>query len=464
MISSDATLLSLLDAAIREHQLFKPDDTVIVAISGGADSTALLDMLSRLPGYNLRLVAAHLNHTLRGAESDADQEFCRELATHYGIPFKSRLIDVRKVATDNRMNLEDSARHARIQFFDEISKEYGGAAVALAHHADDQSETILMRLLRGSGMLGLSGMSYRNARGYVRPLLGMSRSEIERYLHRRSLNWREDASNDDTAFLRNRIRHELLPNLESYNPAIRHSLAATASIINEDETLLAELTEQTFTKLCRGGTSEIVFSVSQLRILNPALRRRVLRRAFMQLAGNLDRVTRSHIVAICTMIDSARPNSRVALPQRVTVAKEYDRLLFILKPETGEEIIPDTLINAPGYYKFPSGGSMTVEISTPPADFKSVPVNTAYFDLERVPFPWQVRSFRPGDRIMPLGMTGRKKVKDVFIDMKIPLSERMRIPLLFCGTDLIWIAALGISELCRIENRSTSTVRLTWNR
>ena len=192
-----------------------------MALSGGADSAALLDLLSRLPGYNLHLVAAHLNHSLRGVESDADEEFCRLLAARYAIPFEARRIDVRRVAEESRLNLEDAGRRARIELFDEIRIKYGATAVALAHHGDDQAETVLMRLLRGSGMTGLSGMAYRNARGYVRPLLDITRPDIEQYLRGRGLEWREDASNSDTAYLRNRIRHQLLPLLEEYNPDIR---------------------------------------------------------------------------------------------------------------------------------------------------------------------------------------------------------------------------------------------------
>ena len=215
-----------------------------------------------------------------------------------------------------RLNLEDAGRRARIEFLDEIAGRYGAAAVALAHHADDQAETVLMRLLRGSGMTGLSGMAYRNSRGYVRPLLEISRSEIEQYLLACGLSWREDASNSDTTYLRNRIRHQLLPLLEEYNPAIRTCLASTASILRDDEALLNQLTEQAFFEVCRMGEGRIDCGVGQLRLLDTALRRRVLRHAFKQLTGNLERVSLRHIDAICEMIDSDRPNSRAGSPAR----------------------------------------------------------------------------------------------------------------------------------------------------
>lgn len=473
MISSDFSLISSVAETVRRQRLFLPGDSLVVALSGGADSAALLDLLSCLPGYNLRLIAAHLNHSLRGSESDADEEFCRDLASSHAIPFESRRVDVKKLASENQLNLEDAGRRARIQFLDEISLKYGTTAVALAHHGDDQAETVLMRLLRGSGMTGLSGMAYRNARGYVRPLLDICRQDIEQYLCRRGLEWREDASNSDTAYLRNRIRHQLLPLLEEYNPSIRISLAATATILGDDEGLLDELTAETVAESCRMEEGGMVSSVAELRTVKPALRRRVLRHSFKQAAGTLEGLTLRHINAMCELIDSDRPNSRLNLPHAVTAVREYDRL--ILK-QTGETVLrsPSTpidaaqedgfelLISAPGTYLLPTGGSIRVDESASAA-FPADP-GSACFDLGKIPFPWLIRTFRSGDRMTPFGMSGRKKVKDIFIDRKIPLSERRRIPLLFCGYDLIWIAGVCASEKSRIDAKPVATVRVTLQR
>lgn len=458
-ISSDTELLTRVERTVRRQRLFRPGDTLVVGLSGGADSSALLDLLTKLPDYNLRLIAAHLNHSLRGVESDADEEFCRGLANRYAIPFESRRVDVTKMASELQLNLEDAGRRARIEFLDEVCRKYGAAAVVLAHHADDQAETVLMRLLRGSGTTGLSGMAYRNSRGYLRPLLEIPRSDIEQYLRTCGLEWREDASNSDTAYLRNRIRHQLLPQLEEYNPAIRACLAATASILSDDETLLSELAEQAFSESCRMGEGKVVCSVGQLCSLNPALRRRVLRHAYKMLTGTLAGVGLPHIDALCDQIYSGRPNSRLSLPHGVTAVREYDHLVWMQtgdgQPETGFEL----LITEPGCYQLPCGGSIAVDV-TGRSSFPTDP-GTACFDIDRTPFPWVVRTFRPGDRMTPLGMSGRKKVKDIFIDRKIPLSERKRIPLLFSGDELIWIAGVCVSESCRVDTPSAATVQVT---
>ena len=193
MTAISTTLPARLARIIREQKLFAPGDTIIVALSGGADSTALLDLLSRLPGLSPRLVAAHLNHCLRGPESDRDEEFVRSLAEQYRIPLECRRVDVKEHSRRERHNLEDAGRRARIVFLSELRDSWHATAVALAHHADDQAETVLMRLLRGAGPGGPAGMPYRNGREFIRPLLGVTRAELAAYLAEQGLAWRENS-------------------------------------------------------------------------------------------------------------------------------------------------------------------------------------------------------------------------------------------------------------------------------
>lgn len=462
MISPDDALLHRVERTVRQHGLFLPGDTLVVALSGGADSTALLDLLARLPGFGLNLVAAHLNHCLRGVEADADQEFCRDLASRMGIPFESGRVDIRRLAQERRLNLEDAGRQARICFLDGVRGRYGAAAVVLAHHADDQAETVLMRLLRGSGMSGLAGMTYRNARGHVRPLLDVSRADIEQYLRHRDLKWCEDASNSDTSFLRNRVRHELLPLLAEYNPAIRSCLASTASLLAADEALLEQLTGRAFSQSCRAGEGRVVCDIRPFREFEPALQRRVLRHAFRELTGTLEGVSRQHIEAVCALAESVRPNARLSLPHGVAAVREYARMVLIRSDliAAGSGRSSRITISEPGRYRLPWGGSLLVEFTGEtviPAD-----PATACFDRARTPFPWHVRTFQPGDRIIPFGMSGRKKVKDLFIDRKVPQSVRLLTPLLFCGDELVWVAGQTVSESCRTDAPAALSVRVEW--
>jgi len=456
-VTTTHDLQTRITGAIRTQQLFRPGDTLIIGLSGGADSCALLDLLANLPAFPLRLIVAHLNHTLRGSASDEDEEFCRDLAAHYQIPFEARRVDVKALAAKESLNLEDAGRRARIAFFDELRDRWQAVAVVLAHHADDQAETLLMRLLRGSGMSGLVGMPWRNGRNYVRPLLEISRSEIEAYLSERQLNWREDASNRDTSFLRNRIRHELLPRLEQYNPAVRQTLTTTASILYEEDRLLHALTLETAGRICHFTDNSAECPIPLLNAQPLALQRRIIRLMLSRLAGNLEQITHRHLEYILRMGTATRPNLRIDLPRALVALKEYDRLVITTADQPGSET-REIVVPGPGKYRLPDGAEMVIEFATRP--FKTgTEARSAYFDLERAPFPWLIRTFRPGDRIQPLGMSGRKKVKDLFIDEKIPRARRASTQLVFSGDELIWVAGLRTSQLSRVDTDSTRVVK-----
>ena len=444
-----------ISATIRNRQLFRPGDTLVIGLSGGADSTALLDLLATLPGFPLHLVAAHLNHCLRGADSDADEKFCRDLAARYAIPFESRRVDVMAKASGESLNLEDAGRRARIAFFDELVRNWQAAGVVLAHHADDQAETVLMRLLRGSGMRGLAGMTHRNGRGYIRPLLDITRGELEAYLAGRDLAWREDASNLDTSYLRNRIRHELLPLLEGYNPAIRARLTTSAALLADEDTLLEQLADKIAGQACTLNGNTLVCDIKVLTGQPAPLQRRVFRQLLERLAGNLHHFSHLHIAALVHLLESPRPNAGLTLPQDISVVREYGSLLLRrgdvrIQPDTAELII-----TGPGRYTLPGGGQLSVIPEPSAPDFAALPPDHACFDLDRAPFPWRVRTFRAGDRIVPLGMNGSKKVKEIFIEAKVPLSRRRTIPLLFSGDTLIWVCGLRTSNLARVDDSSS---------
>lgn len=447
---------------VRELRLFSPGDTLIVAISGGADSTALLDILAGLSGLKLRLVAAHLNHCLRGTESDQDEVFARTLAERYALPFESRRIDVHELARKQGLNLEDAGRRARIDFLDEVRSRWQATAIALAHHADDQAETVLMRLLRGSGATGLAGMPCRNKRGYIRPLLDITRTEIIAYLSARGLNHREDASNLDTTFLRNRIRHELLPALETYNPAIRACLATTAGLLAEENALLEQLSADAAASACVFNEDLVSCNIGILRKQPQALRRRIFRQALTQLTGSLDHFSHSHIEAIEQLIAAPRPNATLNLPQGVAAVREYDLLTLQRASASATAVLSEIIIEGPGHHALSDGSHLTLEACPALKGHLSFPNDTAYFDLDKVPFPWHVRAYRPGDRMVPLGMSGSKKVKDIFIDDKIPLAQRRQTPLIFSGDSLIWLCGLRSSQLARIDETSARIMKAAY--
>jgi tRNA(Ile)-lysidine synthase len=443
---------------IREHNLLKPDDTVIVALSGGADSCALLDLLANLPGFPLNLVAVHLNHCLRRSESDDDEEFCRTLAERYGILFESRRLDVAALAAGQRQNLEECGRQARIDFLTELRSTYRANAVALGHHADDQAETFLMRLLRGSGMTGLAGMPCINNYGHIRPLLHVSRSEIIAYLNQRGLSWREDASNRDTAFLRNRVRHELLPLLEQYNPAIKERLVATSAILHEDNELLESLTAHEYEKMVQRESDSVAFDVTALQQLHSALLKRIIRHAVSDIVGTLRNLSSRHVSDVEALLSDGAPNRTLDLPGNMAVHREYERLRFCCdksKAETSDPIY----VHGPGRHALWDGMILDVSLVQQPVQPDHARSDTGFFDLCKIPFPWCIRRFTPGDRMLLPGITGSKKVKDIFIDLKVPRTVRSRIPLVFSNGELAWICGVRFSANAAISNNSSPTAQ-----
>ncbi len=452
------SVLAKVLAFSNEHSLFTPGDTVIVAVSGGADSVALLDILICLSDLRLNLVVAHLNHSLRGAESDEDERFVADLAASCGLPFACEKADVRALSLRERLSLEDAGRRARYEFFDLVTERYGARSVALAHHADDQAETLLLRLLRGAGVTGLSAMSPRRDGRFVRPLLTLSRSEIEGYLNARGLRFRVDSSNVDTAFLRNRIRHELIPHLVRFNPEISRRLAVTADLLAADEEVLETVADEALKRTVRERSGEgVIFDVTQLLREPRGVRYRIYRRAVALVKGTLRELTYKHVLQIDDLARSRKPNLCIRLPRGIAVVRAYGVVTFhAQRAETGWD--DDIIVEGPGCYSLPGGGELVVDVTPPPADLGALPPERACFDLDCAPFPWVVRGFRPGDRIRPLGMTGSKKVKDIFMDEKVPLERRRLVPLVISNGELVWVCGYRIGHSARVTEKTVRTV------
>ncbi|MBI1921055.1 MAG: tRNA lysidine(34) synthetase TilS [Geobacter sp.] len=459
-------MLKAVLAFIREHDLFRKGERVVVAVSGGADSVALLDILASLEEYRLQLVVAHLNHRLRGTESDGDEAFVRDLAARYGIPCEVATEDVLALSRARKLSLEEAGRLARYRFFDSLAEKHDASAIALAHHADDQAETVLMRLLRGAGTGGLAGMAPKSGL-YIRPLLHVRRADIERYLFSRGLSFRTDSSNRDAAFLRNRVRLDLLPLLSSYNPSIAERLADTGEILAADEAYLAEISNERFSRLARFEGGALALSLEELAHEPRSLVLRLIRRAILDVKGDLRALSYRHIAAIERLLSSPRAHATLMLPGGVVVKKSYGTIRF--STFVGEAFVPyEMMIAGSGTYRLPGGFELAIEPASPPSDWQGIGSRTAFIDPSAAPFPWTVRTFRTGDRIRPMGVGGSKKVKDLFIDRKIPLDVRRRLPLLFAGEALLWVAGVvrgdaalvtkSSGEVLKVELRVVDTV------
>ena len=444
---------------IRVHSLFNRGDTVIVAVSGGADSVALLDMLVHLKEFRLNLIVAHLNHSLRGEESDGDELYVRERAEQNQLRCEVKRVDVKQLGRLERLSLEEAGRSARYDFLRDLRKKYRANAIALGHHADDQAETVLMRLLRGAGGTGLAGMAPKSRDGMVRPLLEVTRREIETYLLARGLTYRTDSSNNDTDFLRNRIRYELLPSLETYNPSIRSRLVATAATLAAEDEVLENITAACFSRCGTHSNGVTTLSLPALALEPSGVRLRLYRLAIRLVKGDLAHIGFRHLHAIDRLINSERPNSSLDLPDRLRIVRTYDKLRCLISGAEQKAVRYEITVDGPGVYSLPDGSRLSVaEARFPESASVRLPA-VAWFDRETAPFPWLVRTFLPGDRIAPRGMTGSRKVKDVYIDAKIPPEIRGRIPLIFSGGHLVWICGLKVSAKAGVTENTASVLK-----
>lgn len=448
---------------ISEHRLLSPGDKVVVAFSGGADSMALLDILANFTDFPLQLVIAHLNHCLRGNESDEDENFARTIAGKYALPLEITRIDIKAIAARQRLSLEEAGRNERRAFFLDVARKHAAVAVALGHHSDDQAETVLMRLVRGAAGSGLAGMKPKPPGSiFLRPLLCLSRLDIEGYLRKGLLPWREDSSNTDTAFLRNRIRHELLPLLKSYNPEITRRLNLMAEALAADEELLENIVANAGKHIAANYPGEIRLDLELLRRQPAGLRKRLYRQAIVALHGNLRRISAQHLADIDRLATGSNGVGRISLPAGVMVARKYDAISMTTVAELSGIDVPELTVASAGSYQI--NAQLILEISainSLPADWLEAGDNTAFVDSRRLPFPWTIRSCREGDRFTPFGMKGSKKLKDLFIDKKVSRAVRKSIPLFLCRGNIFWAGGVRLAEEARITEPSEGLLRLS---
>jgi tRNA(Ile)-lysidine synthase len=445
---------------IQKYAMLQPGERVLVAVSGGADSMALLHALWELrKDLHLSLVVAHLDHGLR-PEGAAEKNFVRKAAVQLGIPFLSRKADVREIKESQRLTLQEAAREVRYSFLLQAAKTHQATKIALGHTANDQAESVLMRFLRGAGTRGLGGIPPVRDEVFIRPLIESWREEVESFLGNRKVNFLNDPSNRSLHYLRNRIRHELLPALLKYNPRLPQLMVSMAEIFRAEEEFWQNLLEEKFRSLIRNRKKGLItLDIPSLLNQPLPLRLRSLRHAAEKILGNLRRVGLTHILAINHLLSSPEPNKSLQLPQGLGLAKAYDALILA---RSKEEILPfEVSVSRPGCWEIPEiGREMSFELLNNSKIRLKSPSNVALLDFDKISFPLTIRSFRAGDRLQPLGMEGEKKVKDLFIDYKIPAAQRKKIPLLFKNDQLLWVAGLRLDHRVRLQPETQQVLRV----
>lgn len=450
------------------HRLIERRDRIVVAVSGGPDSVALLAVLQALaPLWNLSLWVVHFNYGLRGAESDEDAAFVMRLCESLNVPGRCEPLHLTEDLCKGR-SLQEAAREARYAALLQLQGMVGANKVALGHTRDDQAETVLMRLLRGAGATGLSGMPTVRA-PFIRPLLATTRPEILCYLKEQGLEFREDSSNATPLYLRNRIRHHLLPLLTQYNPAIAEVLTRQGEILREDDACLDALAADHFSRMAHDvEDNQCVLTRSALLAVPLALQRRVIRKA-------MQRVTRLHrgpsfmtVSLILARVVHGCTGSCVT-SERVGVSREYDKIRFqrsgLMSDAMEEASGVEVRLPVPATLAWPLTGQRLqadlVHCLACEKDVMTLPPTQAMVDADRVTLDLRVRVWRAGDRFHPFGMGGhRKKLQDFFADVKVPRSMRARVPLVVAPEGIVWISGYRTDDRFRVTGSTRRILRL----
>lgn len=459
------TLFETVRRTIDRYGLLVKGDRVIVGVSAGIDSMVLLHLLNGLrQDFSLSLIIAYLNHGLRPAESEREIELVQKESLRFGLPFEYGLYDVKEFQKSGGFSLQDAARRLRFRFFHELLTKHGGGKIALGHHADDQVETVFLRLFRGSGLRGLKGMLPIREGKVIRPLLDVWKEDIEAYAREQSIPYCMDSTNLKGDYLRNRFRHHLLPLIEKdYQSGFRRALLRTSMILREEDDYLEQKAKEAYQRIVREEETGIGFQFSSFRSLHPAIQWRVIQKILEGMDHKFDIAEAEwpDTNLIYHRLREPPANLLIELRHGFCLEKRYDRVIVTRKRLKTVPPFEVTLAIPGRFYIHEIGKEVVVEEGERER-FGSIRTSpdVAFFDGERLQSPLRVRNFRPGDRFQPLGMQGTQKLKDFFIDHKIPRFERPGIPLLISGEMIAWIAGYRIDERVKVTPKTEKVLRV----
>lgn len=449
---------------IKQYNMFDKNDKVIVAVSGGPDSISLLHLLNSLKEeYNLTLYGAHVNHCLRGEESDKDEEYVKGFCENLGIECFVKRVDINRLAKERGLSSESAGREARYEFFEELYNSLGAQKIALAHNANDQAETVLMRIIRGTGLEGLTGIKPVRSNIFVRPLINIKRESIEKYCDTYLLQPRIDKTNLENIYTRNKVRLELIPYIkENFNEDIVNVLNRLAGTIITDNDYLEKICEEKFITYCEKKDGKVIIYKDAFNE-HEAILSRILRAAINELRGNLYNIEKVHIYDLISLAKGST-GKRIALPGQIVGFNNYGDIELSI----GKEIIK---CNSSKTYNLSLGeqnfiNDLNLKVSLrlikkdEKIDFKEKSF-IKYFDYDKIRGEIILRVRKEGDRFVPFGMKGSKKLKDLFIDLKVPKEERERIPLIVFDNDIAWIVGYRISELYKVDNNTKNILEIS---
>lgn len=458
---------------IDKYSILNGKSTIIIAVSGGPDSICLMDIFAKIKEkYQLKLFCVHINHMLRDIDSDNDEKFVNKLCKTYEIECFTSKVDVKAFSQENKLSIEESARELRHSELKKYLKELSANAIATGHNKNDQAETLLMRILRGTGTLGLQGMNYCDG-NIIRPLLGIDRKEILNYTKKENLEYRIDNSNSENIFTRNKIRLDLIPFItENFNSNIIENLYKLSFQIREDNSFIDKVSDRYYDECVFSDNKNIIVKINEIIKYEKSIINRIIKRILSNLTGSNRNFEFKHYLKINELLFTKITGKKINLPNKVIIIKDYEFIKFSISKE---ELIKDKhiedkeykILNIPGKMRYESVEIIAEILEKQNFDFNDINnVNEKskiqYFDLDLFQKPIHIRHRMDGDKIFPYLSNGFKKLKKFFIDEKISRDLRDEFVLLACENEILWIFGLRSSNRYRISENTTNILKITY--
>lgn len=452
-------MLKKIENIILSQKLIEKDDNVLIALSGGPDSVFLFHILLKLKDrLSFKLYASHINHLYRGCDAEHDEKFVTDLCNEYGV----KLFIKRKNATEYAQELglteEEAGRKLRYDFFNDNITELGGGKIAVAHNLNDQSETVLQRLIRGTGIDGLSAMSFKNG-SIIRPILEINKKDIIEYLEENKISYCMDYTNNLPIYGRNKIRLNLIPYLEeNFNPNIQNVLFRMSRIMKSDSEIVEKYINIIYNDvLVEIDSSKVVLNINKLKILSANELGRVVRKAIKELKGNTINLENKHIDYVISLIFNNNTGKQINLSDNIIVLISYNNLIIRKSIEKIRNFEYNINIGKEIYIK---EVNKTIVLNLEDATEYKKKANEFFIDFNSIKGQIKVRNRKNSDTMIPFGMTGKKKLKDIFINYKIPVDERPKMLILEDEEKIIWLESFRISDECKVSGNTKNIITI----
>ena len=452
---------------IQQEKLIKKGDGIVVGLSGGPDSVCLLYLLISIrEKIGINIAAAHLNHMLRGKAADEDEEFAKRLCEKLNIEFFSKKVDINKYSKEHSLSSEAAGRKVRYEFFNDVMKKLNYNKIATAHNANDQAETVLMRMMRGAGLEGLCGIPVNRENKYIRPILFLKREEIENYCKEKGVKPRIDATNLERIYSRNKVRLDILPYMkENFNQDVIEAINRMSILLQEDNKFIDKEVNKIFNDKCKIFNKSVTIN-KEVFLLEEAVIKRVIRKSIEYVSGNKYDVELKHIEDV-EKIQKHGTGKRINLPNNLIAINVYGDIKIKYEQE----------VNSNNNVRIITKSELmdnVIVFNDFRMEFKVIDNNEninynknsfiKYFNFDKINKGITIRYRKNGDRIIPIGLNGSKKVKDIFIDMKIPKEDRDSIPILEFDNNISWIVGIKQSNLYKVTKDTKKVLKISIQR